>query len=205
MLSLCLKNIINPILRSVIYADDAAYIYAYALKSNSYDYAELTNEVTVQHKEIVSFSFVISTDNEKTNYLLKGSTGAYVYYRSSDGRFRLYSDQGNFYTIIIPNLNNGATNNILLTLDDEGMQVYLNGSFFGTALRRDNEDTFSVSQIGSDATTFGVTLANKSSYPMLTYDTSSVNFSDMIGSNDLTYVGLVNLTDEDYEKVKVYD
>ena len=173
--------------------------YTYALKSSAYDYAELATEVTVPHKGIISFSFVVDAGDTTTKYLLRGSSNSYVYYRGSDGRFRLYSDQGNFYSVNIPNLNDGKRHDILLTIDDEGMQVYLDGDFFALALNRGTTDTFSVYQIGFDATTFNVTLANLSSYPMLTYDTSSVNVTDEISGNDLVYVNLKNpLDDNDY-------
>ena len=176
--------------------------YVYALRSSAYDYAELTSEVVVPHKGVISFTFATVEGDTSTAYIMEGSTGSYIYYRGSDGRFRLYSDQGEFYTITVPDLNDGLPHDILLTIDDDGMHLYLDGSFFGEVLKSGNTDTFSVSKIGEGVTAFNVTLANLASYPMLTDDASGVNVADEIGSNNLTYVNLKDpLNAEDYLKV----
>ena len=78
--------------------------------------------------------------------------------------------------------------------------MYLNNEFYATRLG--SHTTFTVGQIGEGISTFGVTIGNLASYPLLTDSAAGTNQFDMISSNNLTFVNLKNPLDEnDYIEV----
>lgn len=188
---------INGIL--VFGGSDGNKNYAYALKRTSYDYAQMTSEITIPADGIISF--YVKPDLSSTQmYILRSATGsAFVFYRQSDGRFRVGTDDGSLFTFSV-NLNVFEPSFVMIRLIANGCELYINNVLYDT--KTGVHDGFTVDQIGEGITTFGVTLGNQASYTMLTDSIGQTNINDEIGSNNLTYVGIdVDLDENKYIEV----
>lgn len=174
--------------------------YVYALKSSAYDYAEPTSPIVMQNGGVLSFDLACDVSDASLTYIAKGDASE-IYYRGSDSRFRFRTDQETIFTFSVPEIFDGKVHRLLLSLTPSGLDLYVDDSLYGSSSNT-NTDTFTINQIGEGVTIFNFTVSNISSYPMLTYDTLSVNVTDEIAGNNLTYVNLKDpLDDNDYLKV----
>ena len=180
-------------------AVSGAVDYVYALKSSVYDYAELTSEVTVPDDGIVSFH-VKAEEGASIKYICRSSGISFIYYRQTDGRFRISFDDGNIYTFSGVEISTSKFDLITLRFLNNQCEMYINNVFYDE--RFGPHGSFSVNRISEGIDSFGFTFGNLASYPMLTETPSGTNPFDMIGSNDLTFVNLKDpLNEDDYEKV----
>lgn len=175
---------------------------SYVLKNTAYNYAEMTSEVVIPDDGIFSF-YIIPSESSGVDYILKSlTTPAYVYYRQSDGRLRLKTDDDQTFTFNLAGLPlNTPTKIAIRLLSPNGLELYVNDVYISTPLGP--HTTFTVGSIGEGVTTFGVTLGNLASYPMRSSTVGGVNSGDMIGSNDLTYLEISDpLSESNYKEVR---
>ena len=175
--------------------------FFYALKSSSYDYAQMTSEVTVPDNGILSF-YILPEISSTQMDILRSSTGsAFIFYRQSDGRFRVGTDDGSLFTFSV-NLNLVTPSFVMIRFLSNSCELYINNELYDT--KTGSHTTFTVDKMGEGVTTFGVTLGNQASYPMLTESIGETNTTDEIGGNNLTYVGIDAILDE-AKYIKVAD
>lgn len=175
--------------------------YVYALKSSSYNYAQMTSEVTVQDDGILSFYILPKVSSAQMDILRSSTGSAFIFYRQSDGRFRVATDDGSLFTFSV-NLNLVTPSFVMIRFLSNSCELYVNNELYDA--KTGGHTTFTVDKIGEGVTTFGVTLGNEVSYPMLTESIAETNTSDEIGGNNLTYVGIDAVLDES-KYIKVAD
>lgn len=175
---------------------------AYSLLASSYASATFS-DVTVAVGETFSINVIGLTDSSIAQDLMNHSTGAAkVYYRGSDGRFRVYMDDGVIRSFTaFPQMNDGGQYYCEFRLFAEYIELWVNGVFQSIANGTVNSVTLNTIGDFDIGSVFGVTLSNSASYPMVSNDFTS-NITDAIGANDLTYNGINDpLTESDFIEV----
>ncbi len=172
----------------------------YALKDSSYNYAQLDSPVTLPDDGMLSF-YMIPNDTAVSEYAIRSSSGdACVNYRHSDGRFRVCTDDGRLFTFTLTSLIVGEQAYLVVRLIDNGCQLYVNGILHEELTGV--HTTMTIDQIGEGVNTYGVTIGNLVSYPMVVDVVGEVNAIDTIGSNNITYIDLTSpLTISEYNEV----
>lgn len=181
---------------------DGGKTFAYALKSSSYDYAEMTSEVTVPDDGILSFHILPGVSSTQMDILRSSTGSAFIFYRQSDGRFRVGTDDGSLFTFNSVDFSLESSSFVMIRFLPNGCELYINNELYDT--KTGSHTSFTVDKVGQGVTTFGVTLGNEVSYPMLTESIGETNTSDEIGDNNLTYIGIDSVLDES-KYIKVND
>lgn len=164
---------------------DAPVTTYYALLASSYDSATFT-AVTLQNTDIISFSIKGLTDQDATINILQGASSIRFL---SGNRLQLITDAPAYRTVGIGgDLYDGLQHYVEVRLSPSSVEVWIDGDLAGTGSGAVDTSTFSQVTGGAvGVSIFGVTLGYQASWAMLS-DSFTINSSDLIGSNDLTYV-----------------
>ena len=191
------KASIRPMITSMVNPDaggNGGGSNLYALLNVNYDYASFT-PVTASNTDIVSLSFIGIDSASSVRYLLGGSGSANVFYRGSDGRFRITSNSGVAATINTSLLNDGLQHYVEFRISPSSIEFWIDNAFISSTSGSYDAYTFDVIGARNNTPTsslpvgsvFGVTLGNQASWAMAS-SSFTINPVDSIGSNNLIFI-----------------
>lgn len=189
------RSMVRPIVRGLVGGSGGGASPVFSPLTASYSNASFT-PVVISNTEIISFHVKGLSSSSDSQYIFGGSiTGAYVFYRGSDGRFRVATDTGNIRQVYSTILNDGGEYFVEIKIDPLGWDLYIDSNFIVRSAGSISDITLDRIGMSSATTTmtigavYGVTLGGSASWPMQSVNDDEFDGEDMIGSNDLTYNG----------------
>ena len=183
-----ITSMISPMITSMFGAGGGGSTPTFSPLTTSYTSADFT-PIVVSNTEVISFHVQGLDTSTSIRRFTRGTTAS-IYYRGSDGRFRLTDDIGALRTLNYTGLNDGGNYYVEIRIDSGGWDLYVDDIYINRSSGAVGNLTLdSLANTMSVATLYGVTLGGSASWPMQSTSDDVFDGADMIGNNNLTYTG----------------